>query len=183
MGVADWSKDGRTLLVTALDPVSSLDLWALPASGDGTPIAVAKTPSEARDGQFSPDGHWVAYASNESGQMEIWVQRFPEPEERYQVLSAGGSQPRWRGDGAELYYLAPNGTLMATMFETEAKSGSPFGKSVALFPAHVVSAQGGFLRQQYAVTADGQRFLLNAVAEEAANAPITIIANWRGFTR
>jgi Tol biopolymer transport system component len=182
VGVSDWSRDGRTLLFGALDPATSLDLWALPIGGDGTPFPVAQTPFEERDGQLSPDGRWVAYTSNASGRPEVYVQAFPEAAERWQVSTGGGSQPRWRGDGAELFYVAAGGMMTAVSFAVNATAASPStGTPIALFPARIVSAQGGLLRHQYAVTADGQRFLLNAVAEDAANAPVTVVANWPGF--
>ena len=97
---------------------------------------MARTPFEERDGQFSPDGRWIAYASNESGRMEVYVQGFPSAGDRWQVSTTGGSQPRWRGDGAELYFVAGNGMLMAASFRTTATNASPqTATPVALFPA------------------------------------------------
>jgi len=110
----DWSKDGRFLLYAEADPKTGRDLWALPMTGnDRKPIVVVKTPFEELNGQFSPDGHWVAYETNESGRFEIVVQPFPVPSGKWQVSTGGGIQPRWRADGKELYFIAPDGKLMA----------------------------------------------------------------------
>jgi WD40-like Beta Propeller Repeat len=94
------------------DPNTGWDLRALPLTG-GTPIGVAETSFSERNGQFSPDGRWVAFESNESGRFEISIQRFPEPGPKWQVSSGGGATPRWRDDGRELFYIAANGALMS----------------------------------------------------------------------
>lgn len=181
IGVSDWSRDGRVILFVALDPATSLDLWAY-STADRKATPVVRSPFEERDGQFSPDGKWLAFATNESGRMEVWVQAFPQASEKWQVSTSGGSQPRWRRDGRELFYIAANGSLMSTVSATSngrVQTSTP----TALFHPRISTAQGGLLRHQYAVSGDGNRFLLNAVAEEAANAPVTIIANWRGLSR
>jgi eukaryotic-like serine/threonine-protein kinase len=181
IGVSDWSRDGNVILFTALDPATSLDLWAY-SIADRKATPVVRSPFEEREGQFSPDGKWLAFASNESGRMEVWVQAFPQSGEKWQVSTSGGWQPRWRHDGRELFYVAANGSLMAATFAASngrVQTGTP----AALFHPRLSTAQGGLIRHQYAVSADGQRFLLNAVADEAANAPVTIIANWRALTR
>jgi eukaryotic-like serine/threonine-protein kinase len=183
-GGGDWSPDGKTILFSVVDPASGVDLWGVRLDGDRKPFPVVKTAFEERDPQFSPDGKWIAFASNESGRMEIYVQAFPHAAGKAQVSANGGTQVRWRRDGRELFYLAFDGMLMSVPIDPTA-AGQPFnaGVPVALFPARVSTAGGGLLRQQYAVRADGQRFLVNAVSEQAANAPITIIANWPGLKR
>ena len=174
--------DPKTLLFLALDPQTALDLWALPLAPGGKPFPVVKTPFEERDGQFSPDGRWIAYASNESGRMEVYVQAFPQAGQKWQVSTTGAAQPRWRGDGAELFFVATNGMMMSSSFARRPPGAPPVtGTPVALFAARIVTTVGGLLRPQYAVSADGKRFLLNAVSEGAASAPITVIANWAGF--
>jgi serine/threonine protein kinase len=171
----DWSKDGRFLLYGQLDPKAGIDLWALPMTGkDRKPVVVSNTRFEEGLGQFSPDGRWVAYQTNESGSsVEIVVQGFPEPSGKWQLSKDGGRQPRWRADGKELYFFAPDGKLMAVPV---AVHGSTFeaGKPVALFGTRVV---GGMFVAQYAVSRDG-RFLINQVVEESTAAPITLILNW-----
>jgi serine/threonine protein kinase len=178
---ADWSSDGRFLLYATQDPTTNLDLWAMPLEGDRKPFPVVKTIFEEREGQFSPDARWVAYASNESGQFQIYAQSFPDAAGgKWQVSTTGGVQPRWRRDGKELFYLAPDGTLMAVpMVPPAAGRSVEAGSPVKLFSTSINAGQGGMLRQQYAVSSDGQRFLINAVPEAAAVAPITIVLNWK----
>jgi Tol biopolymer transport system component len=103
----DWSPGGRFLLYT-----TGADLWALPLDGDRKPVAVARMPFSEDYGRFSPDGHWIAYQSDESGPYEIYVQPFPGPGAKTQVSTTGGTLPTWRRAGRELFYLA-NDRLMA----------------------------------------------------------------------
>jgi Tol biopolymer transport system component len=176
-GPVDWSKDGRFLLYVEADAKSGLDLWALPVTGsDRKPIAVAKTAFAERNGQFSPNGRWVAYeTTSESGQFQIVVQSFPEPTGKWQVSTGGGTQARWRADGKELYFIAPDGNLMAASITVE---GSAFaaGTPVALFPTSIVTGGTTAIREEYAVSRDG-RFLINQPIESSAT-PITLILNW-----
>ena len=172
----DWSKDGRFLLYTGLDPKTGRDLWVLPITGnDRKPIMFVKTPFEETNGQFSPDGRWVAYETDESGQFQIVVQPFPVPNAKWQVSTGGGTQPRWRADGKELYFIAPDEKLMAvpvTATDVTFAAGIP----APLFSAPLVRG-GGANRQEYAVSRDG-RFLLNQPAEPSTTPPITRILNW-----
>jgi eukaryotic-like serine/threonine-protein kinase len=115
-----WSRDGRFLLYTHQDAKTNTDLWILPLRGDGVPsgepMPFANTEFSEGQGQFSPDTRWIAYASHESGRVEVYVQPFPTPPgggSKTQVSRDGGNQPRWRGDGKELFYLSPGGKLMA----------------------------------------------------------------------
>jgi Tol biopolymer transport system component len=175
----DWSRDGRYLLYREQDPKTGFDLKALAMTGsERTTIPVANTRFEERYGQFSPDGRWVAYATDESGQFEIVVQAFPHATEKWPVSTGGGSQPRWRADGKELYFIASDGTLMATSIIA---SGSRLevGAPAVLFQARF---QGGSTanpaKHQYAVSRDG-RFLINRPTEDTTLSPITLILNWR----
>jgi Tol biopolymer transport system component len=182
----DWSRDGRFLLYHSIDPKTSRDLWVRPMESGGTPWSLLKTPFDERWGQFSPDGRWVAYQSNESGQFEIYVRPFVvktsggtsgAPGSQWQVSTLGGSYPRWRSDGRELYYLAPAGDLMAAPIAARGATLDP-GTPVALFRPPIVgggidSSQGW----QYDVSRDG-RFLINTVLDTARPAPITLIQHW-----
>jgi Tol biopolymer transport system component len=174
---ADWSHDGRFLLYRNTDPKTGYDLWAVPMTGDGKPFAVAQTEFEERDGQFSPDDRWVAYQSNESGRFEIYVQPFPGPGGKWQVSSNGGAQVRWRPDAKELFYVSLDGKLMAVPIALKAEQPE-IGAPAALFNIRLGGAVQGISRQQYVVSADGQRFLVNTVSDEAAS-PLTVILNWR----
>jgi len=136
---------------------------------------IVNTPFEEQNGQFSPDGRWVAYATNESGRFEIVVQPFPEPGGKSQASTSGGISPRWRADSKELYFIAPDGKLMAVPVTA---SGSTFeaGTPVALFPTRIV--EGVLPSSQHAVSRDG-RFLINQPVEESIPTPITLILNWK----
>ena len=174
----DWSPDGRFLLYTLVNnPRTGWGIWYVPLSGDRKPVPFVETPFLERAGQFSPDGHWVAYHSNESGPYEVYVRSFPGAGGQQQVSSAGGIQARWSSDGRELYYIAPNGALMAvpiTMNGTALEPGTP----VALFQTRIWGGGANATQgQQYDVSRDG-RFLINAVTEGVA-APITLLLNWK----
>jgi serine/threonine protein kinase len=171
----DWSKDGRFLLYLELDPKTGRDLWALPITGNNRkPILVANTPSDELKGQFSPDGHWVAYQTNESGRFEIVVQPFPEPTSKWQVSTGGGIQPRWQNDGKELYFVAPDGKLMAASITTGATFAA--GIPTPLFSVTPESALS--TKQQYTVSRDG-RFLISQPVDSSTTPPITVILNWK----
>ena len=172
----DWSPDGRFLLYTEDDPKTSRDLWALPMTGsDRTPVRVATTVATESNGQFSPDGRFVAYETNESGRFEIVVQAFPQPSGKWQVSLAGGTQPRWRADGKELYFIGADGKMMAA--QTTIGSDTLLAAApTALFAADVVTG-GGADKQQYAVARDGRFLVIRPV--ESAPEPITLLLNWR----
>jgi Tol biopolymer transport system component len=171
----DWTSDGRY----ALYRIAGNDLLAV-SLGDRKSFPVAQTAFDERDGQFSPDGRWIAFVSNESGRFEVYVQPFPGPGQKVSISSNGGGQPRWRRDGNELFYIALDGQLMAVPL-TLAANGQAIegGAPVRLFAANVGAAVQSNNKQQYMVSPDGQRFLLNTILEEAAS-PITVILNWTG---
>ena len=131
-----WSPDGRFLLYRAQDPRTQSDLWVLPLDGDRKPFVFLNTPFDERTAEFSPDGKWVAYQSTESGRWEIYVRPFPGPGGQWQVSTSGGSQVRWRPDGKELYYIAPDGTLMAAALAVSGAAFEP-GVPVALFQPRI----------------------------------------------
>src|SRR2546429_147488 len=135
-----------------------------------------KATSVLKNGQFSPDGIWVAYASNESGKWEIYVTSFPESRGKWQVSIGGGEQPRWRGDGKELFYISSSGKMMATPLTIGANFDA--GTPVALFqttPRQPVTNKDLFV---YGVSRDGQRFLINTQVKEAETEPMSVILNW-----
>jgi Tol biopolymer transport system component len=174
---ADWSRTGY-LLYRNTGPKTGYDLWALPLTGDRKPFAVVQTEFEERDGQFSPDGKWVAYQSNESGRFEIYVQPFPGPGGKWLVSSNGGAQVRWRPDGKEIFYVATMDEKLMAVPIALAGNQPEIGAPTALFTARLGGAVQGLFKQQYMVSTDGQRFLVNAVADEAAS-PISLILNWK----
>jgi Tol biopolymer transport system component len=168
-----WSRDGRFVLGTQQFPGSKtgFDLWIAPQFGDRKPFPYLQTQFNEGDGAFSPDGRWVAYMSDESGRNEIYVQAFPLSGAKFQISTGGGAEPLWRGDGAELFYRSADGSLM----EAPVKPGATFevGVPKSLFSAPR-QAQGIY-RYDYAVTDDGQRFLIAADEEGdcgRTNAPV-----------
>ena len=128
-----WSPDGQWLLYGTRHPKTGLDLWAAPMAGDRKPVPVMQTPFDETAGQFSPDGRWVAYQSNESKPVQIYIRPFPEPGGPWQVTTAGGSQPRWRPDGKELFYVGLDARLMAVPIAVGADRQLEAGTAVALF--------------------------------------------------
>ena len=126
-------------------------------------------------GQFSPDARWVAYQSDESGRSEVFLQALSDPGEKTQVSTAGGAQVRWNPNGEELFYIGPDGRLMAVPVRLPPDMGQvELGQPIALFR----TMGGTLLQTQYAVSRDGQRFLLNRETEMTA--PITVVLNWKG---
>jgi Tol biopolymer transport system component len=171
----DWSNDGRFLLYARTDAyyVSS-DLFALPMTGEKPkPVTIANTPFEEHMGQFSPDARWVAYNTDESGRAEIVVQAFPESYGTVHVSTNGGAAPRWSADGKEIYFIAPDGMMMAVDVVTSDSTLNP-GKPVALFSTHMDNL---IFRHQYAVSRDGRFLIMNREVDEAS--PITMLINWK----
>jgi hypothetical protein len=129
-----------------------------------------------RNAQFSPDGRWIAYASNETGSMEIYVSPFPSANGKWQVSSAGGQEPRWRQDGKELFYLSAEGKMMAVAV----RAGATFEAAppVTLFQTHRRQPVSSLEVFSYDVSADGQRFLIITKMDEANAAPLSVLLNW-----
>ena len=198
----DWSADGRFLLMSRVDSQAARDLWVQPMTGDQPSWPFLQTPFDERYARFSPDGRWVAYQSNESGRVEIYVRPFkppsslgsasgeapatvsgtpaPAPEGQWQVSTTGGSYPSWQADGQALYFLGPRGELIAAPITVHGTALEP-GTPVVLFPTRIVgggAAGDAGLGRQYDVTRDG-RFLINTVLDDATATPITLIMNWR----
>jgi hypothetical protein len=163
-----------------------VDLWVLPMTGDRKPWVFLRTPFVEVGGQFSPDGKWVAYQSNETGRDEVFVRPFTLPgadgaegtsSGKWQVSTAGGISPAWSADGKELYYINRDGDMMAVPMGASASALQP-GTPVKLFKTRILGGGIDVQRgRQYDVTADG-RFLINAVVGSDVVTPITLIQNW-----
>jgi serine/threonine protein kinase len=166
----DWSGDGKYILFG-----KGSELWSV-----SWPERVAKPLLQAkwtaRNAQFSPDGRWMAYASNETGRMEIYVSPFPSGAGKWQVSSGGGQEPKWRQDGKELFYVSAEGKMMAVAVTTGARFGA--GSPVALFQTHRRQPVSFLDVFSYDVSADGQRFLVITKVDEANAAPLSILLNW-----
>jgi serine/threonine protein kinase/dipeptidyl aminopeptidase/acylaminoacyl peptidase len=167
-----WSPDGRFILYSTFGAPTGLRMFMLPLFGDRRPIPFQHTQFNETSGRFSPDGRWVAYQSNESGRLEIYVAPFPGPGGKWQISTAGGQYPQWRRDGNEIFYLAPGNALMVA--EVNGKGSSV--EVGAVKPLFQTRATGR--NERYAVSADGQRFLVNTAPEQSASAPITVVLNW-----
>lgn len=185
----DWSFDARYILYTRarLATITTVDLWALPLFGDKKAIPLLQSPSRKVQAQLSLDGRWMAYSTNESGTYQIVVQPFPDPTKgKWQVTTRGGVEPRWRRDGRELFYLGLDGKLMAVPIIADGVVQS--GQPAPLFqtPLQLPANPAAF---RYDVTADGQRFLINAPIGVAptptspAPTTITTVVNWSAALR
>jgi Tol biopolymer transport system component len=172
-----WSPDGRSLLYTAVDKIPSLfDIFVLPSDGR-KPVPFLQTRFAEEQGRFSPNGRWVAYVSDQSGAAEVYVRPFA-PDLSGGSASSGGSvlvsrgggtAPRWRGDSNEVFYLAPDGKLMAVELTAgqELRAGTP----MPLFQTPPGTIVGD-------VAPDGKRFLLVTPVGSSAAAPFTVVLNW-----
>jgi eukaryotic-like serine/threonine-protein kinase len=166
-----WSLDGRFLIYLEFDPKTNRDIWVLPLFGDRKPFPFLNTESSEASGQLSPDGQWMAYNSDESGQLEVYIRSFPSGAGQRLVSTKGGTGPYWRRDGKELYYYAPDGKLIAV----DVKTGATFERGQ---PRVLFEFRPGGPFTSYTVTADGQRFLLNTIVDESGGAPLTVVVNW-----
>jgi len=166
----DWSRDGKYILYTR-----GTDLWFLTFPGLKS-NAFLKAVSDIRNGQFSPDGKWVAYASNETGRWEIYVTSFPDARGKWQISTGGGEQPRWRGDGKELFYVSSDEKMMAAPVASGVKFDP--GTPMVLFQATPRQPVTNADQFAYDVSRDGQRFLINTPVKQTETAPMSIILNW-----
>jgi len=172
----DWSKDGRYLaygLNATAGATGAGNLYVLPLFGDRKPIPIAQTPFSEDEPRFAPDGKWLAFNSNESGTFQVYLMSLQATDQKRQVSTEGGVQPRWRRDGKELYYLALDGKVMVVDIRVDPsiESGVPrrlFDTKLSVDP----------IRDQFAVTADGERFLIQAPVSEGSPTPITVVVNW-----
>jgi Tol biopolymer transport system component/predicted Ser/Thr protein kinase len=168
--VDDWSRDGRYIIMTVTNPKTKSDVWVMPTFGDRKPFPYLQTEFFETYARLSPNGQWLAYTSDESKRLEIYVQTFPTPGGKWQVSTNGGSRPVWSRDGKELYFIGADGKMMAV----EVKGGTKFeaGLPKPLFDARVPVFQAW-----YDVSKDG-RFLIPVPLEPSANTPMTVVINW-----
>jgi Tol biopolymer transport system component len=170
--VTDWSAE--RLVFTNTRVSAGFDIWALP-NGQAQAVSVVSTPTNAVHGRLSPDGKWLAYASDESGSWQVYVQPFPPSGAKTMISAEGGSEPRWRADGEELFFMSAAHEIMSVTLPR----GNPFAPGVArvLFKTRV-PLTGNVYRTNYDVSNDGQRFLVNVSTGERMTTPLTMILNW-----
>jgi Tol biopolymer transport system component len=135
---SDWSADGRLILYQVAVNGTSRDIYALPATGDGKPVPIQTTSFDEFDGRLSADGRWLAFVSNASGPFQVYVRSFPGEERQWQISREGGLEPRWHGDGKELFFRAPDGTLMVA--QTNIAAGTDPGVPARLFQPNISSS-------------------------------------------
>jgi eukaryotic-like serine/threonine-protein kinase len=189
-----WSHDGRYLLYFSLDPKTKYDLWVLPMEGDPNPRPFLRTEANEIDGRFSPDARWIAYVSDQSGSNEVYIRGFSpssaaaasDADSEIQISKGGGTGPRWRGDGKELFYRAPDGKVMAVEMTANAIAISE-GMSKALFavPPDLTIRMtnfSGFL-QSWDVGKNGSRFLINVPVAESEPKAFNVILNWKALLK
>lgn len=165
----DVSRDGRFLVYLNQLGTTVWSIWLLPLRGERKPLPWLRTRFNLASPRFSPDGRWIAYESDESGVPEIYMALTEGGGEKRRISPAGGRRPRWRRDGKELYYISPDGLLMAL--------------PVTLGPPLEVGAPVPLLRgepeiENYDVAPDGLRFLVSTPAEKVRESPIRVIVNW-----
>jgi Tol biopolymer transport system component len=173
----DWSQDGKFILLH--ENGKRMDLTALPLNENNPkPIPFVSSMADDAQGQFSPDVRWVAYTSVESGQNEVYVRPFPHGDDKWQISSAGGSEPRWRGDGKELFYLSPDGVMMSVSISAGSafNAASPITLFKTLTQPIAIGAWGG--AAQYDVTKDGSKFLINTIVVPPTPSNLYVIVNW-----
>lgn len=167
----DWSRDGKYMLVR-----KKSEVWYL-AWPDRAPKPLFQAKWTIRNAQLSPDGRWIAYSTNETGNMEVYVSPFPSVNGKWQVSTSGGEEPRWRQDGRELFYVSADGKMTAVAVKTTT-AGFEAGSPVALFQTRrrqPISAQDVF---SYDVSGDGKKFLIATKVDEANAAPVSVLLNW-----
>jgi Tol biopolymer transport system component len=168
--VAAWSR-ANVMIFNVFNKSSSSDLWTLSMSGDRTPKVFLSSKHSELNGTFSPDGRWVAYQSDASGRYEVVVRPFPNKDPAQTISRDGGMYPRWRGDGKELFFLSPDGTMMAAGFD--ATTGVPMGVPQPLFPTKL----GVGNNRPYAVDRNGERFLVPIGADPR----VVAVWDWRAL--
>jgi hypothetical protein len=169
LAVDSWSPDGRLILYEELDASGKSGIWQLPLQSDRKPAAVLRSDFVVRSGRLSPDQRWMAYVSNETGRDEVYVQSFPGPSGKWMISSTGGTEPCWRRDAKELFFLSADRILMSVQI-----AGSSRGFDASI-PRPLFPTRRG---QWYAPAGDGGRFLVPMTPKDAEPPSIDVVLNW-----
>ena len=175
---SDWSASGQ-IVYHRLSQTTGWDLFLVDVASKKS-TALLTTPFNEFLGQFAADGKWLAYVSDESGTFQVYVQPLPSTGERWQISQSGGTQPRWRRDGRELFFISRDRKLMSVAIDVQPtfQAGAP----VPLFDAKVPSV-GAQYANDYTVSADGQRFLVNTRSGGRSVPPIKVLMPWQSSLR
>jgi Tol biopolymer transport system component len=179
----DWSPDGRFVLFRDRDSKTGSDLWVLPMTANGKPQPYLRSPFSEMQGRFSPNGRWVAYVSDESSRDQVYIQSFPDVAKKYAVSTERGLQPRWRGDGRELFFLGQTQPGLMTSVEAvdvvESKDGLSIGAQRTLFQSAIRMSYRS--RSSWEVAPDGRRFLIieSTQSDSVRAQPITVLVDWQ----
>ncbi len=172
--VTDWSSDGRFIAYRRTSPQNAADVWIVPTNATEKPFALLQSSFDEDNLAFSPDVHWIAYDSDESGEKQVYIQPFPATGAKYQLSSGGGTRPSWRADGQEIFFISPDSYVMAAKVSTA--HGYQAGVPVSLFESGIATQSGR--SRMYAVTKDGHRFLTAVPRQRSDPTPLTVMVNW-----
>jgi dipeptidyl aminopeptidase/acylaminoacyl peptidase len=181
---ATWSPDGRFIIFTERGAKTRMDIWALPMFGNKKEYQLSNSPFDEQTAQLSPDGRWLAYSSDDTGNYEIYVQSFSADgklgSDKKRVSTSGGRMPVWRRDGSELFYIAADGQMMSSAVKTGGAEFE-FNAPNPLFKTRMLTWTTNF--REYDVSPDGQRFLIGTLIGETKAAPPTVILNWSAILK
>jgi Tol biopolymer transport system component len=175
----DWSGATNTLLIAHITPPIQWDIWVIPAAGRQAPRPLLQSPFDERGARLSPDGRWLAYASNESGHNEVYVVPCPGPGGKWQISTAGGSAPAWRADGKELFFQGADQSIMAV----DVRAGATFEVGVPKLLFKTTLTEGVYAGRRWAVSRDGQRLLINTPSGAATAGRFIVVTNWTAELR
>ena len=173
-----WSRDGRWIAFHTIHDETRWDVGIASATDNSEPRALLHSSFNERQAQFSPEGGWIAFTSDESRQDEVYVQSMTNPSRRLQISVAGGDDPRWRADGKELFYLSVDGYLMSVTIQME-PDRIIAGRPQRLFRVRRGTARAPYV-SVYDVATDGERFLVQTATEDIGSLPLTVLVNWPG---
>jgi hypothetical protein len=176
-----FSRDGRLLIYSESDPKTKWDIWILPLDGsDPKPKVFLHSEYNETYAQLSPDGHWLAYTSDESGKPEVWVRSFPAGDNPTKISIAGGSQARWGIDGKELFFHTPDAKIVSVAITLTAGSKPALqpGAPHVQFDARLSTNDQANVAFEYDLSSDGKRFVISSPGAAVSALPLTVVANW-----
>jgi hypothetical protein len=176
---SDWSFEGQYLASTAVTQNTAFDVWLLPMMGAPKPVPLLRSSFSELHAQFSPDGRWLAFTSNESGRDDVYVQSFPDAATRQIVSNTGGAYPRWSPGGRELFYRALDGHLMTVPVRLVGSSVELGAPSVVM---RLVEA-AGVHPYPYDLAADGRILAMTPASGDVQDVTLTVLMNWQAALR